>query len=581
MNIQKTKGQVSVRRRCGAGLRLFPWVWLAAGYCVTFAVLILYGRPYLDSDMSAEMILADLLNQEGGLLSQNWWYSTEIRVGYVQLFYRIGLAIFPHDWYAARMLGQMLMVLLLVVLCLYAGHGLKLKGNGVWAAAALVCPFGVWYLWYYCFSGAYLGHMLWLLLGFGAALHLVDAPGWRQRLGHGVLLAGSCLVSGLNGIKGIMVFYLPLLAAALVLCVMRWYQVPQDLPRRELRLAGLSVAALALAGVGYAVNSTVLAAAYQFNDYNTLEWKDLNLKDLLWQWGELLSLFGYPRDDLMRQEIPVFSGPGLLGAFGVLTAGVLVLSLFRLLGRWRELDERQRVVPVLFASICVVTGLIFVCAGEDMNASYWLLAIPFAFLTLQLEWETEPFPQKWMRTAAPVALCCCLVATSVGSVKQFFMQGLRVSPHLKTVCDWLVDNGYTQGYATFWNGDVLTEWSSGEIEMWVVGHISQLESVEPYEWLQKKSHVTPPEGEIFLLTSREELKWANLSALYEQSNVVYEDPEKEEPSETEETKATGMRDSEEEPSGMREKEPESYLVMVYESVEDMKAAVARARTQAE
>ena len=64
---------------------------------------------------------------------------------------------------------------------------------------------------------------------------------------------------------------------------------------------------------------------------------------------------------------------------------------------------------------------------------------------------------------------------------------------------------------------------------------------------------------------------SELSGLYEQSNVVYEDPEKEEPSETEE----------EEPSGMREKEPESYLVMVYESVEDMKAAVARARTQAE
>ena len=34
------------------------------------------GRPYLDSDMSSEMVLANLLNQEGGLLSANWWYST-------------------------------------------------------------------------------------------------------------------------------------------------------------------------------------------------------------------------------------------------------------------------------------------------------------------------------------------------------------------------------------------------------------------------------------------------------------------------------------------------------------------------
>lgn len=52
--------------------QVFPWVWLIAAYCITFAVLALYGRPYIDSDMSSEMILADLLNQEGGLLSTNW-----------------------------------------------------------------------------------------------------------------------------------------------------------------------------------------------------------------------------------------------------------------------------------------------------------------------------------------------------------------------------------------------------------------------------------------------------------------------------------------------------------------------------
>ena len=578
MEIHKTRGKGTHRRR-GGRFQLFPWVWLAVGYCAVFAILILFGRPYVESDMSAEMILADMLNQEGGLLSQNWWYSTEIRVAYVQPFFQLGLLIFPHDWYAARMLGQMLMVLVMIALCLYIGHGLKLKGNGVWTAAALVTPFGVWYLWYYLFAGAYLGHMIWLLLSFGVILHLLEPQTWRQWLWKGALLAGACLVSGLNSIKGIMALYLPLLVAALVLCVMRWYQAPQDLPRRELRLAGLSFAALMLAGVGYGINSTVLAATHEFKNYNNIQWLNLDLKELLMSWSKLLCLFGYPRDITLDQHIPVFSVPGLLGAFGVLTAGALVFSLFRLLSRWQELDERQRLVPVLFACMCVVMGAILVCAGGDpMGAPYyWLPAVPFAFLTLQVECETERFPQKWMRKAAAVALCGCLVATSIGSLTQFFSDEyrtkmFRTDPHLITVCDWLVDNGYTQGYATFWNGNVLTEWSSGEIEVWVLLDYHVLDpEVQTYEWLQKTSHATPPEGEIFLLTSREELEGWNLSDLYWWSNVVYEEPVEETPPETEEDEEVLNPD----------KIENHYLVMTYDSIDDLKAAITGAMSWAE
>ena len=33
-----------------------------------------------DSDISSEMVLANLLAEEGSVLSQNWYYSTELRV---------------------------------------------------------------------------------------------------------------------------------------------------------------------------------------------------------------------------------------------------------------------------------------------------------------------------------------------------------------------------------------------------------------------------------------------------------------------------------------------------------------------
>ena len=147
--------------------RALPWVWLVLAYVITMGYLVLHGRNYIDSDMSSEMVLANLLNKEGGILSKNWGYSSEIRVFYVQVFYRLALLVFPHDWYMARMLGQAAWMLVLILCILYVGHSLKMQQNGVWAAAAMACPFGLWYVWYGAYGGYYVPYMVLLLLSFG------------------------------------------------------------------------------------------------------------------------------------------------------------------------------------------------------------------------------------------------------------------------------------------------------------------------------------------------------------------------------------------------------------------------------
>lgn len=90
---------------------------------------------------------------------------------------------------------------------------------------------------------------------------------------------------------------------------------------------------------------------------------------------------------------------------------------------------------------------------------------------------------------------------------------------LKPLCDWVVEHGYTQGYATFWNGNVLTEWSNNQLEMWVVDNLKDLELKQ---WLQYTSHEEPPTGEIVLVTDKGELENAGLQALYGAENMVYE-----------------------------------------------------------
>ena len=67
--------------------------------CFVNIAVFLSTRSHLmlDSDMSSELILGKLLAEEGGILSTNWYYSTELRVLNTQLVYKL-LFTFTDDF---------------------------------------------------------------------------------------------------------------------------------------------------------------------------------------------------------------------------------------------------------------------------------------------------------------------------------------------------------------------------------------------------------------------------------------------------------------------------------------------------
>lgn len=60
--------------------KAFPWLVLAAAYVLNLAFYAMFGMHNMDSDLASEMIYANLLNEEGKLISTSWLYSTELRV---------------------------------------------------------------------------------------------------------------------------------------------------------------------------------------------------------------------------------------------------------------------------------------------------------------------------------------------------------------------------------------------------------------------------------------------------------------------------------------------------------------------
>ena len=96
---------------------------------------------------------------------------------------------------------------------------------------------------------------------------------------------------------------------------------------------------------------------------------------------------------------------------------------------------------------------------------------------------------------------------------------------LKDVYAYLDSAGYTEGYSSFWSGNVLTELSDGGIDMRVVGTdyiLSADDLGNVYHWLQRKSHLdTQPEGKFFLLLTGKEAESCHLGLTEEYSNDRY------------------------------------------------------------
>ena len=197
-----------------------PWVWLFLVTAVNIWYILFPGEKLLDSDLAAELILADQLNKEHSILSFDWFYSTELRIVNLQWFYRLGLLIFPHSWTYARAFGMLLFYIVYVVVIMFLGKQIfdQNKEMQVLFAVTLLSPFGVWYHFYGTYGGYYL--LINLLSVLGLVLHIASVK--AKNHGYIVLaICAGCLLAFINGIQSvrqIMCFYIPLfMATALIL----------------------------------------------------------------------------------------------------------------------------------------------------------------------------------------------------------------------------------------------------------------------------------------------------------------------------------------------------------------------------
>ena len=211
----------------------------------------------------------------------------------------------------------------------------------------------------------------------------------------------------------------------------------------------------------------------------------------------------------------------LSAAWIVLTIGCIVYAYTH------KVSEGYRRLAGFVSAGYVVYILLYLLTDMPFNERYGLLntvlSVPLFAVALK-EVRVKEHVKKAVTAVflAAVAAGCVLLLVR--------MDGVDETLEKRVIADKMVAEGYENGYATFWNGNVMTELSGGKIQMWV-WRDATLDQHGPdvdeiYPWLQLTSHDTErPTGKVFVLFSREEFENNPWKQNLQPEDVIYESEE--------------------------------------------------------
>lgn len=529
------------------------WVLLAAVLLMLVLLNVLWGDHWIDSDMAAEMVFSRLLAQEGKwIATENWYYSTEFRVLYTQLIMTPLFHVLS-DWHVIRVLTNIITYLLMLGAYFYFMRPLKIRRSMVvFSAVILLLPFSETFVTHMQMGNTYMWHVILILLAFGMFLRLGGRGAQRKcyRILTGILYVGLSMVCGLSGVRYMLALQVPLcITAGIYILKSRefallrksfspaqpWQQLRSVFSRERLGYLEYSLLGLLAAGIGYVINVAVLGKKFQFQMYDATNFIKVFQGVLLERTqdtiGNLLQLFGY------IEEKGFLSIRGLISllAFGFL-AGIVFLTVRcskLLTAEWKkgETEERQiagdgqqenilahsRFVLWFFVTAFALNTFVFLFTTSTIVARYYITVFLFVLPLLCIYFTYEKLPLD--RLLLTVLLCGALALTTAKCVYSFIDKDKNADK--RPVAAYLEEEGYTFGYATYWNGNIMTELTNGAVE---IANIHEVDRMDLFTWSSPMKYYQEGyhSGKTFiLLTAQEAAEYAQVPVIAA-GETVYE-----------------------------------------------------------
>jgi len=479
------------------------WIALILIFAGLVVYLCVHVKDLLDADMSSEMILGNLLKQSGGILSNQWYYSTEIRVLNTQLVYSV-LFHLVDDWQTVRILGNVTLYFILLASYFFFCKRLKIARYFPLSASILLLPLSAPYFYILLYGAFYIPRVSILFVILGILLPLSGEN--RRSAGSIALALVACLLSlalGLEGARMLLVLFVPLsilVGAELFGRVFSRDHRTWSERSLHLRQSGfstylwLSFFACALAVAGFFINQKVLLHTYSFEQTEQMSIM-LSLGSIKSTLFSQLHLIGYNTLSYACSAV-IWIAVGLLYAWYLLRKGEKSLPKLRFV--WLN----------VIAWACYTA---FCCLFNFGQVAWHMVPVVVLFIPGVAVVFSELRMASVLRRVLCIGLLVCLLFAGVQGYSQFEnwnrRAGTRTNVAFQQIAETLEEQGYRNGYASFWCANVLTELSDGEIDVWCVDAFDKDTAQNPdvYQWLQVRAHDTKrPTGKTFVVWTADE-----------------------------------------------------------------------------
>lgn len=500
------------------------WIALLAVFAGLVVYMSLHIENLLDADLSSELILAQQLKQSGGILSSNWYYSTEIRFLNTQLVYSLFFHLFD-DWQTVRIIGNVTLYLMLLASYYFLCKRLRISRYFPMTAAILLLPISAPYFYILLYGTYYIPRVSIMFIILGLLIQPSRKLG--QKVSASIILSTliACALSlalGLEGARMLLVLFVPLaivVGAEFLVRILRSFKQAPSKRSQEIDsfsfplylIQSFFVCVCALAG--YLINQKILIHAYPFEQYGTMT-PSLTLGSIRRTLFNQLFLIGYGK-------LTFYLSMAIWAVVGM-------LFVWYLLRKGEKSSSALRYVWLCFVSWACYTAF---CCVIDFGQAVWhtvpvaILWIPAVAVILH---EGRPLPA--IRRALCIGLSLCFLIVGITGYFEFEnwsnRKGSRTNNAYQEITAVLEEKGYKNGYATFWNANILTELSDGVIDVWCVEEFDENTTQSPdiYPWLQVRTHQnTLPSGRTFLVWNAEEYAAYSKEHFPYLDGIIYQD----------------------------------------------------------
>lgn len=313
---------------------------------------------------------------------------------------------------------------------------------------------------------------------------------------YAILLFACSFFAGLMGLRLLCFYYLPLAFAILViLCYEDLHGLLKKTvyENKELILAIIMAEVFAVAG--FLFSEYLLVPAYHFaNSGTTAMWEEFSSAKILSVITGFLSTFGY-KTGLLKSVASIHVVVALILFCCTTVSAVLLIKR-------NNSEFTTRVFGMLFLSQLLTAALIYTMTDYPLANRHLLLvtimSVPILAKALPCE---RIFSAKGLLGGILAILVVVNIYTNYQEIYSF-----DISSKFYNIAQTLNNENCKNGYATFWNANVLTEITNGEIEVWSFTMNEVMDTAASLEpWYQKTKHwQIPPEGKVFLLLAKRE-----------------------------------------------------------------------------